>query len=80
MAGVPGTLLTRTRSQEWYQRAQQLLVEGVNSPSRGSAVFSRAPVVLERGHGAQVWDVDGNHLHRFHDVVRRPDSLDTLIP
>jgi glutamate-1-semialdehyde 2,1-aminomutase len=65
MAGVPGTLVTRTRSQEWYQRAQQLLVEGVNSPSRGSAVFSRAPVVLERGRGAQVWDVDGNQYTDF---------------
>src|ERR1700685_2057357 len=40
----------RERSREWHQRAQQSLIEGVNSPSRGAAVYSPGPVVLERGH------------------------------
>ena len=61
------TVITRprVRSQQWYQRAEQLLIEGVNSPSRGSTVFSPGPVVLERGRGTQVWDVDGNQYTDF---------------
>ena len=31
---------SRTRSQQWFERAQQSLVEGVNSPSRGAAVYA----------------------------------------
>jgi glutamate-1-semialdehyde 2,1-aminomutase len=51
---------TRARSREYFARAQQSLVEGVNSPSRGTAVSSPGPVVLERGRGSHVWDIDGN--------------------
>jgi glutamate-1-semialdehyde 2,1-aminomutase len=35
------------------------LIEGVNSPSRGVAAYSPGPVVLERGRGSRVWDLDG---------------------
>ena len=55
----------RTRSREYFARAQQSLVEGVNSPSRGAAVYSSGPVVLERGRGSRVWDVDGNEFVDF---------------
>ena len=55
----------RERSKAWYQRAQQSLVEGVNSPSRGAAVYSPGPVVLERGCGSHVWDLDGNEYVDF---------------
>src|SRR6266446_6898731 len=55
----------RQRSKEWYQRAQRSLVEGVNSPSRGAAVYVPVPVVLERGHGSRVWDLDGNEYVDF---------------
>jgi glutamate-1-semialdehyde 2,1-aminomutase len=54
-----------SRSQEWFRRAQQSLVEGVNSPSRGVAVFSPGPIFLERGQGSRVWDVDGNEYVDF---------------
>ncbi len=40
-------------------------MEGVNSPSRGAAVFSPAPVFLERGVGSHVWDADGNEYTDF---------------
>ncbi len=50
----------RERSRDWYERAQQSLIEGVNSPSRGAAVYLPGPVVLERGRGSRVWDLDGN--------------------
>src|SRR6266446_1403422 len=56
---------SRQRSKEWYQRAQQSLVEGVNSPSRGAAVYMPGPVVLERGRGSRVWDLDGNEYIDF---------------
>ncbi len=50
----------RTKSRELFARAQDHLVEGVNSPSRGRAVFSLGPVFIERGVGARIWDVDWN--------------------
>jgi glutamate-1-semialdehyde 2,1-aminomutase len=55
----------RERSREWYERAQQSLIEGVNSPSRGAAVYSPGPVVLERGCGSHVWDLDANEYIDF---------------
>jgi len=55
----------RARSREWYERAKKSLIEGVNSPSRGAAVFSPGPVVLERGRGSHVWDLDGNEYVDF---------------
>src|SRR5438309_5892893 len=56
---------TRARSREYFARAQQSLVEGVNSPSRGAAVYSPGPLVLERGRGSHVWDIDGNEYVDF---------------
>src|SRR5260370_14791372 len=55
----------RKRSRDWYERAQQSLIEGVNSPSRGAAVYSPGPVVLERGCGSRVWDLDANEYIDF---------------
>lgn len=56
---------TRKNSQQWFERSQRSLVEGVNSPSRGAAVFSPGPVFLERGQGSHVWDADGNEYVDF---------------
>lgn len=55
----------REQSRQWYERAQRSLIEGVNSPSRGAAVYSGGPVVLERGQGSHVWDLDGNEYVDF---------------
>lgn len=52
-------------SDQWFERAHNSLVEGVNSPSRGAAVYSPGPVVIERGRGSHVWDVDGNEYIDF---------------
>jgi len=54
-----------SRSEQLFEDAQKSLVEGVNSPSRGAAVFSPAPVFLERGAGSHVWDADGNEYTDF---------------
>src|SRR5207253_8616489 len=56
---------SRARSQQWFERAQQSLVEGVNSPSRGASVYRGGPVVLERGRGSHVWDADENEYIDF---------------
>lgn len=56
---------SRGRSRELYERAQGSLVEGVNSPSRGAAVYAPGPVFLERGAGSHVWDADGNEYVDF---------------
>src|SRR5712692_1007419 len=56
---------SHTRSQQWFERAQQSLVEGVNSPSRGAAVYKSGPIVLERGLGSRVWDADDNQYIDF---------------
>ena len=55
----------RLKSQQAFERAQQSLVEGVNSPSRGAAVYSPGPIFLDRGQGSHVWDVDGNEYIDF---------------
>src|ERR1700693_102959 len=60
-----GQTRNRTRSQEWFERAQQSLVEGVNSPSRGAIVYTSGPIMLERGQGSHVWDADGNEYVDF---------------
>ena len=54
-----------TQSEEWFARAQQSLVEGVNSPSRGAAVYTPGPILLERGQGSRAWDIDGNQYIDF---------------
>jgi glutamate-1-semialdehyde 2,1-aminomutase len=55
----------RKESERWFQRAQESLVEGVNSPSRGAAVYAPGPIVLERGRGSHIWDADGNEYVDF---------------
>ncbi|MFZ0772703.1 MAG: aspartate aminotransferase family protein [Candidatus Sulfotelmatobacter sp.] len=60
-----GQTQNRTRSQQWFERAKQSLVEGVNSPSRGAAVYTPGPILLERGQGSHVWDADGNEYVDF---------------
>ena len=48
------------RSREIFARAQQHLVGGVNSPVRAFRAVGGEPVVMARGRGAHVYDVDGN--------------------
>jgi glutamate-1-semialdehyde 2,1-aminomutase len=64
---VSSMVTTRGRrvSQQLLARAEQSLVEGVNSPSRGAAVYSGGPIVIERGKGSHIWDADGNEYVDF---------------
>jgi glutamate-1-semialdehyde 2,1-aminomutase len=58
--------LTDTRSAEYYRRASKLLAGGVNSPVRAMRAIGRDPIFVERGAGADLFDVDGN---RYVDYV-----------
>ena len=58
--------LTDARSTELYARALQRLPGGVNSPVRAMRAIGRDPVFVERGQGAELFDVDGN---RYVDYV-----------
>jgi len=59
-------LQTATRTAELVERAGRLFPGGVNSPVRAFRSVDRPPVILERGDGPYVWDVDG---HRYVDFV-----------
>ncbi len=47
-------------SRRLYERAKKVLVEGVNSPSRGDCFYKPHPLFFERGSGGRIYDVDGN--------------------
>ena len=50
----------RDRSREIWRRASEILVGGVNSPVRAFRAVGGEPLIVERGSGARLWDVDGN--------------------
>ena len=53
------------RSRELYDRAQRVLVGGVNSPVRAMRGIGREPLFIDRAEGAYVWDADGNRYVDF---------------
>lgn len=52
----------RRRSREIFEQAEKLLVGGVNSPVRAFRSVGGEPLIIERGHGARLYDADGNEL------------------
>jgi len=48
------------RSDDLFNRAQQVIPGGVNSPVRAFRAVGGKPVFIQRGSGAHIWDVDGN--------------------
>src|SRR5690348_16503481 len=55
----------RRRSREIFERAERVLVGGVNSPVRGFRSVGGEPLIIERGQGAYLYDADGNRLLDF---------------
>jgi glutamate-1-semialdehyde 2,1-aminomutase len=55
-----------TRSGELFERALEVLVEGVASPSRGTVNYRPYPLFMARGEGGEIVDVDGN---RYVDLM-----------
>ena len=54
------------RSAELYERALEVLVDGVASPSRGTVNYRPYPLFMARGEGGELVDVDGN---RYVDLM-----------
>src|SRR6516165_8452988 len=52
----------RRRSREIFERAEKVLVGGVNSPVRAFRSVGGEPLIIERGSGQYLYDVDGNQL------------------
>ncbi len=52
----------RKRSLEIFERAEKVLVGGVNSPVRAFRSVGGEPLIIERGSGAHLYDADGNEL------------------
>jgi glutamate-1-semialdehyde 2,1-aminomutase len=52
--------LADVKSADLYRRAVDLLPGGVNSPVRAMRAIGRDPLFIERGDGAELFDVDGN--------------------
>src|SRR5882672_3848066 len=52
----------RKRSREIFERAEKVLVGGVNSPVRAFRSVGGEPLIIERGSRAHLYDADGNEL------------------
>ena len=52
----------RRRSREIFERAEKVLVGGVNSPVRAFRSVGGEPLIIEKGSGQHLYDADGNAL------------------
>jgi len=52
----------RRRSREIFERAEKILVGGVNSPVRAFRSVGGEPLIIERGQEQYLYDADGNEL------------------
>lgn len=57
---ISETSFQTQKSTEAFERAQQLMPGGVNSPARAFGAVGGTPVFIERGEGAYLFDIDGN--------------------
>lgn len=53
---------SRTRSLAAFEAAKKLIPGGVNSPARAFGGVGGNPLIIDRGEGAYLFDVDGNRL------------------
>ena len=56
------TTPSRDNSQSHFTRARQSIPGGVNSPARAFGAVGGDPLIIDRGDGAYLWDIDGNRL------------------
>ncbi|HET7106909.1 MAG TPA: glutamate-1-semialdehyde 2,1-aminomutase [Candidatus Acidoferrum sp.] len=52
----------RRRSKEIFEKAEKVLVGGVNSPVRAFRSVGGDPLIIEKGSGQYLYDADGNEL------------------
>lgn len=58
--------MNRTRSQQLFSKAQNLIPGGVNSPVRAFRAVGGTPVFMKSAKGAYLFDIDGN---RYIDLI-----------
>jgi glutamate-1-semialdehyde 2,1-aminomutase len=58
--------MSRETSHQLFTRAKQVIPGGVNSPARAFGGVGGEPVLMRKGDGAYLWDVDGN---RYIDYI-----------
>lgn len=61
LMAVAGTAsMKHTNSQSIFKRSQKVMPGGVNSPVRSFSAVGGGPIVVAKGEGSHIWDVDGN--------------------
>ena len=60
--GRPRLKRERKRSREIFERAEKVLVGGVNSPVRAFRSVGGEPLIIERGSEQHLYDADGNEV------------------
>ncbi len=56
------SLPDRRRSREIFEKAEKVLVGGVNSPVRAFRSVGGEPLIIKKGSGQHLYDADGNAL------------------
>jgi len=56
------TIPSRDSSRAHFVRARQSIPGGVNSPARAFGSVGGDPLIIDRGEGACLWDIDDNRL------------------
>jgi glutamate-1-semialdehyde 2,1-aminomutase len=49
-----------SKSEAFFQRAQELIPGGVNSPVRAFRSVGGKPLFIAQGQGSHIFDADGN--------------------
>lgn len=57
--------MKRDKSAALYEKAKKYFPGGVNSPVRAFKAVGGAPLFIEKGRGAKIWDADGNKFTDF---------------
>src|SRR5450432_1959427 len=52
--------MTHSKSEAAFERAQQVIPGGVNSPVRAFRGVGGTPPFIARGEGSHIFDIDGN--------------------
>lgn len=57
--------INRQKSIEHFELARKIIPGGVNSPARAFGAVGGSPLIIDRGEGAYLFDIDGNRLIDF---------------
>jgi len=57
--------MNRQKSIDHFELARQIIPGGVNSPARAFGAVGGSPLIIDRGEGACLHDIDGNRLIDF---------------